>query len=173
MNAWWLSLPLVLSMGYIGVAKKEVARRMADMTGYNGRERFFTVSASLAPYPFMIATVWIPFTTYKPALFLGLAIYVTAAVLFFATLRVFGATSGDRRLSAGPFRITRNPLYVAATLMFLAVTIVTMNLLLLVWLVAMCIPQHFMILAEERVCREKYGTEFEGYMVEVPRYLFF
>jgi protein-S-isoprenylcysteine O-methyltransferase Ste14 len=115
MNAWWLSLPLVLSMAYIGATKKEVARRMSDMTGYSFRERFFTVSASLAPYPFIIASAWTPFTTFRPFLFAGLVLYAVAASLFFATLRVFVTTHSDKRLSSGPFRFTRNPLYVAYT----------------------------------------------------------
>jgi protein-S-isoprenylcysteine O-methyltransferase Ste14 len=33
---------------------------MSDMTGYTAREKFFTISASLAPYPFVIATIWVP-----------------------------------------------------------------------------------------------------------------
>ena len=51
MNAWLLILPLLLTTAYICTAKEELARRMSDMTGYNAGERFFTVSASLAPYP--------------------------------------------------------------------------------------------------------------------------
>ncbi len=37
MNAWWLVLPLVLPMAYVAAMKKEVARRMSDMTGYDAR----------------------------------------------------------------------------------------------------------------------------------------
>ena len=82
MNAWWLILPLVLTTVYICAMKKELARRMSDMTGYDAGERIFTVSASFAPYPFMIVTVWTPFTTLKPVLYSGLALYLMGAVLF-------------------------------------------------------------------------------------------
>jgi protein-S-isoprenylcysteine O-methyltransferase Ste14 len=171
MNAWWLILPLVLTTVYICAMKKELARRMSDMTGYDAGERIFTVSASFAPYPFMIATVWTPFTTLKPVLYPGLALYLMGAVLFFTTLRVFVATPLDRLFSAGPYRISRNPFYVAVTLMFLGICVATMNLILLAWLLMMCMPQHFMILAEERHCREKFGEDFVRYMGKVPRYL--
>jgi len=173
MNAWWLILPLLLTAAYICTAKKELARRMSDMTGYNARERFFTVSASLAPYPFMIATVWTPFTALKSALYPGLVLYTIGAALFFTTVRVFVTTPPGRPFFGGPYRISRNPFYVAATLMFLGICVVTMNMILLAWLLMMCVPQHFMILAEERMCREKFGADFERYMAKVPRYLLF
>jgi hypothetical protein len=50
MNAWRLILPLVLTTAYFVASKKGVVRRMSDMTGYDAKERFFTVSASLAPW---------------------------------------------------------------------------------------------------------------------------
>jgi protein-S-isoprenylcysteine O-methyltransferase Ste14 len=171
MNAWRLILPLVLTTAYFVASKKGVVRRMSDMTGYDAKERFFTVSASLAPYPFIIATVWTPFTTQKPLLYPGLALYAVGAALFFSTLRVFVTTPFDRPFFGGPYRISRNPFYVAVTLMFFGICVVTMNLILLTWLAIMCVPQHFMILAEERICSEKYGEDFERYLGKVPRYL--
>jgi protein-S-isoprenylcysteine O-methyltransferase Ste14 len=104
-NAWLLSLPFFgLGVIFMGT-KMEIAKRMSDLTGYSAKEKSITVAASLSPYPFMLATLWTPFTT-------G---YLAIAV----------------------------------------------------WL------QHFMILAEERVCREKYGAAFEKYLNQVPRYLCF
>lgn len=170
-NAWWLILPLVLPMAYIALARKDVARRLGDMAGYTLRERFWTITASLAPYPFMLATVWTPFTAWQPALFAGLFVYVTGATLYGATLRVMVTTPLDQPFTAGPYRRSRNPLYVAATIMMLGICLATTNLLLLVWLVVSCFPQHGMILAEERVCQENYGAAFERYLAEVPRYL--
>ena len=171
MNAWWLILPMVLPMAYLAATKKEVAARMSDMTGYYTREKFFTVAASLAPYPFMITTIWTPFTSTKLLLFAGLAVYSIGVASFITTIRVFVTTPLDKPFSAGIYRISRNPLYVSATLIFFGICLVTANVLLFAWLVIIVVPQHFMILAEERVCREKYGTEFERYMAKVPRYL--
>lgn len=170
LNGWWLILPMVLPMAYVAIARKDVAARLADMTGYTSRERFWTVVASLAPYPFMIATFGTPLTT-QPALSAGLLLYVAGAAFYDATLRVMVTTEPDQPFTAGPYRYSRNPLYVGATIMFLAICVATANLLLFGWLAIICVPQHFMILAEERVCREKYGTVFVRYMEKVPRYL--
>ena len=71
-NAWLLSLPFfAFGVVFMGM-KKEIARRMSDMTGYSAKEKSFTVAASLAPYPFMFATVWTPFTAALPLFCLGL-----------------------------------------------------------------------------------------------------
>ncbi len=169
-NAWLLSVPMLLAFS-IGAQKKDVARRLSDMSGYDAREKIFTISASLAPYPFMVATVWTPFTSITPLLCAGLALYCASMALLIVTIYCFATASGDVLIQEGPYRISRNPLYVSATLIFLSICLVTANVLLLAWLAIIVVPQHFMILAEERACLEKYGREFERYMVTVPRYL--
>lgn len=40
LNGWWFILPMVLPMAYVATARKDVAARLADMTGYTSRERF-------------------------------------------------------------------------------------------------------------------------------------
>ena len=117
-NVWLLSLLLVAVGASLTVFRKGVATRLSDMTGYTARERLFTVLASLAPYPFLIATVWTPFTTLVPLLILGISAYVTGVILFAETLRVVVQTPRDEPFSSGPYRYSRNPLYVAATIVF-------------------------------------------------------
>ncbi len=46
----------------------------------------------------------------------------------------------------------------------------TLDIVLCIILIVMFILQHFMILAEERACRLKYGPAYEEYTKEVPRY---
>jgi protein-S-isoprenylcysteine O-methyltransferase Ste14 len=172
-NSWLLSLPF-FALGAISLGmKKEMAKRMSDMTGYSAKEKFFTCAASLAPYPFMFATVWVPFTAVLPLLFIGLLLYVIGMVLFAATLKVIKQTPSDQPFSTGPYRFSRNTLYVAATLVFVGICLATANHVLAGYLVIAVWLQHIMILAEERICREKYGAAFERYLNQVPRYLLF
>jgi len=157
---------------YILAMHKNVAKRMADMKGYTIKEKIFTISASILPYPFMIATIWTVFTSLKPLLYIGLAFYIIGLTPYILTIRIFVKTPIDRQFSGGPFRVSRNPMYVSATLMFLGICIMTTNTVLFVILIIMVILQHFMILAEERVCILKYGVNYESYIKEVPRYVF-
>jgi len=170
-NAWLLSLPFFALGVFLMVMKKDVAKRMSDMTGYSAREKFFTVVASIAPYPIMLATVWTPFTGMLPLLGVGVALYFLGMALFAVSLKIVIQTPPDEPFSCGPYRFSRNPLYLAATIVFMGICIATANILLAVYLAIAVLPQHFMILAEERICREKYGMAFENYMKRVPRYL--
>ncbi|MEN6317687.1 MAG: methyltransferase [Syntrophaceae bacterium] len=171
-NAWLLSLPFfVLGVFFMGM-KKDIAGRMSDMTGYSAREKFLTVVASLAPYPFMLATVWTPFTAMLPLVYLGVSLYIVGMALFAVSLRVIIQTPHGEPFSAGPYRLTRNPLYVAATIVFAGICFATANIVLSGYLVIAVLLQHFMILAEELACREKYGVAYESYLKRVPRYLF-
>jgi protein-S-isoprenylcysteine O-methyltransferase Ste14 len=144
---------------------------MSDMTGYNTREKSFTIAASLAPYPFLIATLWIPFTTITPFLYAGLVLYCIGIAGFYAALWVFSVTPPDVPLSRGVYRISRNPMYVTAALVVFSMCLATANILLLAYFTVLVALQHVMILAEERICRQKYGSAYQKYSDEVPRYL--
>lgn len=171
-NAWLLSLPF-LALGVFSMGmKKDIAKRMSDMTGYSKKEKFFTIAASVASYPFLIATVWIPFTTILPLLCLGITFYLIGIALFAMALKVIFETPHNNPFCSGPYRYTRNPLYMAATIVFTGICLSTASIMLSCYLVIAVLLQHFMILAEEQACKEKYGMAFENYLKTVPRYLF-
>lgn len=171
-NAWLLSLPFLILVTLMVGMRKDIIKRMSDMTGYTTREKFFTVSASISPYPFMIATIWVPLISIPLLLFFGLLIYILGMALCAASLKVIIKTPPDEPFTAGPYRFSRNPMYVSSTAVFIGICMATANLVLLGYLAISVMLQHFMILAEERMCKEKYGWAFEGYLRKVPRYLF-
>lgn len=171
-NAWLLSVPFVI-LGFLFMGpKKDIAKRMSDMTGYNQKEKFFTIVASLAPYLFIVVTIWTPFIRVVMLLVIGLLIYFIGMILFAFTLRTIVRTPLDEQFRSGPYHMTRNPLYVSATLVFIGICFATASITLSGCLMIAVFFQHLMILAEERICREKYGIMFDKYLKEVPRYLF-
>jgi protein-S-isoprenylcysteine O-methyltransferase Ste14 len=172
-NAWILCVPFLVPAFFIGALRKDIAKRMSDMTGYERKEKFVTIVASLAPYPFIISTVWTPFTSLKSLFFAGIVIYCIGIVAFYATIFVFATTPPDKPLSAGVYRFSRNPMYVSSAFVFIGICTATANFLLLAYLIILLVLQHSMILAEERICRLKYGTSYQEYFEKVPRYLFF
>jgi len=171
-NAWLLSLPFVIITTIMVGLKKNIVKRMSDMTGYTAREKFITMSASLLPYPFMIATIWVPLITLLPLLCFGLIVYMLGMAGCVSSLRVIIKTPPDEPFMDGPYRFSRNPMYVSATAVFSGICLATANFVLACYLTIAVLLQHFMILAEERICKEKYGGAFEGYLRKVPRYLF-
>lgn len=166
-----MALPFfIIGVATVGV-NKGISKRLSDMTGYTAREKLITVLASCAPYPFMIATVWMPLTPTAHLLCPGLLACFSGMVLFAASLRAIKQTPPGERFAAGPYRYSRNPMYVSANLVFAGICLGTANLAISAYLAVAILLQHFMILAEERICREKYGAAFEQYLREVPRYL--
>ncbi len=172
-NAWLMAVPFLALLMFMVGFKKDVIARMSDMAGYTRKEKIVTIMASLSPYPFLIATFWVPFTSSAVLIFPGILLYAFGMVLCAASLRVIIKTPPDEQFIAGPYRWSRNPMYVAATAVFAAICLSTACLLLTGYLLAMVWMQHFMILAEERACRSKYEESFDRYLGQIPRYLFF
>ncbi|MEN8155033.1 MAG: hypothetical protein ABFR75_13530 [Acidobacteriota bacterium] len=51
-NVWLLIVPFIIPGFYIPLFRKDVARRMSDMSGYSPREKTVTILSSLMPYPY-------------------------------------------------------------------------------------------------------------------------
>jgi protein-S-isoprenylcysteine O-methyltransferase Ste14 len=170
-NAWLLCVPILVVALYLVVARREAARRMADMTGYTPREKLFTVAASLTPYPFMGLAVCAPFTSRVEWLVAGLVLYSVGLGAYVAACLAFVRGTGTALLDTGVYGFSRNPLYVSAALMFVGIGVATANVILLAIQTVALVLQHFMILAEERSCRARFGASYEAYSSKVPRYV--
>lgn len=78
-------------------------------------------------------------------------------------------TGGINR--SGLYAFSRNPMYVSFFLYFLGACMMTSSWLLLAVLAVFQVSVHFMILAEERWCRETFGDYYTDYQREVRRYI--
>lgn len=170
-NAWLLYVPFFVGGVYLSAQDKAIAKRMKDMTGYDAKERTVTVIASLLAYPYMILSIWTPLTTIKSFFYSGAVLYLSGIVIFFFTLYAIINTPSDMPFSTGPYKLSRHPLYVSSAMIFISVSLITANVVMLIFAIVIIVPQHFMVLAEERVCRLKYGQVFEEYIKKVPRYV--
>ncbi len=169
-NGWLLALPMLLAMGWVPVCKPEVARRMADMTGYTPREKLATVAASLLPYAFLALSVLTPIWPRGLAFSLGLMIYLVGLAGFGAAVLAYARARPDELATSGIYRWSRNPMYLFASLTFLGIALMCASFLLLLVLTIMLGFQHFMILAEERACAARYGEPYQGYLQRTARY---
>nr|MDA8101316.1 methyltransferase [Nitrospiraceae bacterium] len=156
----------------VTLVRRDVARRLGDMTGYTTREKAATVIASLSTYPFMVLTLFTPFSPNTTALIAGAAVYAAGLIGFLLSVLVFSKTPSQRPATGGVYRISRNPMYVSALFVFAGITIMTLDLRLAVALIVIAVLQHGMILAEERMCHGRYGRDYEEYLRRTPRYLF-
>jgi protein-S-isoprenylcysteine O-methyltransferase Ste14 len=170
-NAWLLFSPMLIFGGIFTAWNKDVAKRLSDMAGYTSKEKLFTVVASLLPYPLMGVAVFTPLASTGVLLIPGVLLSVVGGVGLLCTLLLFKRTPTHEALQSGPYRLSRNPLYVSAALVFLGMCVATGSLVLSGILATLLVFQHFMILAEERVCKARYGAVYVAYAQRTPRYL--
>ena len=71
----------------------------------------------------------------------------------------------------GIYKFSRNPMYVAYFICFAGMAVLTRSLVLLAVVMVFQVSAHWIILAEERWCMEKFGTAYGQYMKEVRRYI--
>jgi len=171
LNGWLLTVPLIAVSLVLALLRPSAARRMADMTGYSTRERAATIAASVAPYPFFVATIWTPLVRSWPTLAAGLVLSAIGLAAFVSAIGSFAAAPGSALIERGLYRWSRNPIYVANALVCAGICVATRHLLLAGWLLLLLLPQHLMIRAEERRCAEQFGAPYADYLRRVPRYL--
>jgi len=101
----------------------------------------------------------------------GVSISLVALVLYSISIVNFAGPDASGINRSGLYALSRNPMYVAYFFYFLGACMLTRSWLLLAILLIFQVSVHFMILAEERWCREKFGQPFEEYRKKVRRYL--
>lgn len=173
LNAWLLSLPMIVIFAYVATFHRDAARRMADMSGYAPKEKAAAVLASTAPYPFMILTIFTLISSSKTAVIPGALSYAIGLIGFLSAVTSYTKISPGELAMQGIYKISRNPMYVSALLMFAGIVIMTLNVFLTVLLVIIIILHHKMIQAEETACARRFGKTYERYRENTPRYLFF
>ena len=71
----------------------------------------------------------------------------------------------------GLYRYSRNPMYIAYFIYILSCVLLTQSSLLLLILVVFQIATHWIILAEENWCKERFHNDYIEYMEKTRRYL--
>lgn len=102
---------------------------------------------------------------------IGMALYVTGVVMVPLSLHYFGQAPSDQPVLDGPYRYSRHPQWVGLFMVLLGLAISASSILLVILVVLVGFSYHIQILAEEGLCRAKYGPSYEEYLKKVPRYL--
>jgi protein-S-isoprenylcysteine O-methyltransferase Ste14 len=101
----------------------------------------------------------------------GFGISLVSLVLYGISIIHFARPDAGGINRSGLYAFSRNPMYVSFFLYFLGACMMTGSWLLLAVLVVFQVSVHFMILAEERWCRETSGDNYTDYQTRVRRYL--
>lgn len=108
---------------------------------------------------------------FPPLLFCGgLALYALGLLLLALSVIAFASPSEEGINQGGVYRFSRNPMYVAYFLYFLGCALLGQSWLLAVFTLIFQLSAHWIILAEERWCIQRFGDAYIQYMKTVRRY---
>jgi protein-S-isoprenylcysteine O-methyltransferase Ste14 len=71
----------------------------------------------------------------------------------------------------GPYTFTRNPQILACILGAVGYVLLWLSLHSIGWLVALIVATHMMVLTEEEHLRRVFGSEYQEYCEQIPRYI--
>ena len=101
----------------------------------------------------------------------GLVCYLLGLCLCIVTIVNFSFPDDAGLNTNGIYKFSRNPMYIAYFVCFLGMALLTQSLILFGIVGIFQISAHWIILAEERWCLEKFGTVYKQYMQRVRRYI--
>ena len=173
MNGFILLLPFFfIRFVVLAVLDRTSLQRAAMFAPLKGNEKtayyiYQLTNAGVILYPF--------FLTVKPKLsplfLVGLICYLLGLLLCLFTVKAFSSPDKSGLNTDGIYRFSRNPMYVSYFVCFLGIALLTSSTLLFGIIVLFQISGHFIILSEERWCREKFGAAYEEYYLRVRRYI--
>ncbi len=151
-------------------ANKKLRKRLMDNSWQTPGDKIASMFSMIFMYGMMIFTIWVPLDFGTPWFYTGLSVFAITLICNVVTLHNYATTPENEVIAKGMYRISRNPQYLLFSIMFFALILASMSLpLLLIWIIYN-ICTHFLILGEERYCREHYGESYQTYYQKVPRY---
>ena len=173
MNGFLLLIPfLLVRFGLLALLDREAVGRAAHFAPMSGGE-----IPAYWVYQISTAAIFIYLCFCKIAVLplwlfgAGLAVYLLGLLACGASIVSFAAPSGGGPLTKGVYRFSRNPMYGAYFLLFLGCALLTQSPALGGIVLVFQISAHWIILAEERWCLERFGDAYRQYMDRVRRYL--
>lgn len=171
LNGFLLVIPLFgLRYGIPTLVRKEALAKLAHFPPIVGSER-------IALNVYFLTNIFLVFSPLLAVIQsgsgfsrLGWGVYCAGLALTALSLLNF-CTSADGIKRTGVYRFSRNPMYVGYFLIFIGVSFLIGSYVYLVITLIYQATVHFLILAEERWCRDIFGTEYVEYCRKVPRYL--
>lgn len=173
MNGAILLLPfLAVRFGLLGVLDRRALPRAAHFAPMEGGERIAYGVYQLSNAGIFLALFFLRVRAGAPLWFVpGLLCYLLGLALCAASMASFAAPDGRGLNTRGLYRFSRNPMYVAYLICFAGMGLLTRSPLLLGLVAVFQVSAHWIVLAEERWCRETFGEAYERYSEKARRYI--
>lgn len=174
LNGWiLLALEFLIQGLLLLVFPKDVVSRLFDRSGWNKKQRGFTIIGKVFSLACLILILLTPLNINSGVFIMGLFLYTIGITGLVVAMLNFKDTPPDQPVTQGIYKISRHPQIVALFIIFLGICVAIGSWLALFALILSKLLQHFGILAEEEICLGQYGESYLNYMKQIPRYFLF
>ena len=174
LNGWiLLALEFLIHVLLLLVFPKDVVSRLFDRSGWNKKQRGFTIIGKVFSLVCLILISIISLKINSIVFIVGLILYAIGVTGLVVAMLNFKDTPPDQPVTQGVYKISRHPQVVALFVVFLGICVAIGSWLALFALLLSKLLQHFGILAEEEICLRQYGESYRTYMKQIPRYFLF
>ena len=172
MNGLLLLVPFfAIRVGLLAALNPKAVRRAAYFAPMRGGERiaYYIYQFSNAGIILCLAFLSVSARATR-RFYAGLGCYLLGLCLCAVTIIHFSSPDAAGLNQNGVYRFSRNPMYVAYFICFSGMALLTGSWVLFGAVLVFQISAHWIILAEERWCLEKFGSAYAQYMQNVRRY---
>ena len=174
LNGWVLLAVEFLIQGFLLlVFPKDVVSRLFDRSGWEKKQKIFTVVGKVFSLVCLILIVLTSMKVDSGVFIVGLVLYAIGIIGLVVAMFNYKDTPLDQPVTRGIYKLSRHPQIVSLFIMLLGICIAIGSWPALFALLLSKVFQHFGILAEEEVCSKRYGESYRTYMKNIPRYFLF
>lgn len=173
MNGVLLLVPfLLIRFGLLVILNREAVKRAAYFAPMRKNERWAYWVYQISNIALFVYLCFLKIKVdFSWLFYAGAVIYLLGLVFCAATIINFAVPSQEGLNTNGLYRISRNPMYVSYFMIFAGCALMTESLILGGIVMLFILSSHWIILAEERWCIEKFGEAYKRYMEQARRYL--
>ena len=171
-NGWILAV-IFLAANYLIMfiaPKKNVKEMMDQAKQAKGKDKLMHFLSMILYMGIMIFSIFLPLKLNSLWFYIGLALFILGMSFIIPEAQLFFRKPGQI-MNKGFYRISRHPIYVMVDIAWIGMAVATASWPLLILVAIYMIVLHFVMLAEERVCLEKYGDSYREYMNKTPGYI--
>ena len=174
LNGWVYVVALILTDGILFlIFGKEKVDQLFDRSGWKKWQVAVTVFGKLIGLAVVLLIIFSPLKLDQPVFWIGNLVSVLGVAGLAKALLDFRKTPAGKPSTTGIYKITRHPQIMASNLVLLGGTIATGSWLALLLLLAARVFLHTNLVAEEEICLEYYGEDYQVYLDRVKRYFIF
>ena len=172
MNGFILVIPVILIRYLLlHIFESKSLKRAAFIPKIPGKQRIAYWVYEISTLLLIFFPCFLKVKTESSLFYIGLILYGVGIILCIWSTSNFAKPMKSGINLRGLYKYSRNPMYIAYFIYFLGCVLLTYSLSLLLILITFQVATHWIIIAEEKWCQDRFGNEYIEYMKKVRRYL--